>query len=239
MEESETEAVEGKIEPLDPNLLGHQFCPSCGWIGQSQFKMRSGAKVIATTAALGGTGVAVAGAAGMATGTIVLLIGLAANVLGILCFSTLILAPFGILLEILGVICDVIGGIMLVAGGTAAGVGTTVAVGGGAMAGHAHHAAKAAAKAPTQCPECRNFGVIPAYSPVAIEQIRNSPMLTAKAEIITAQVTQLGIRPITPVVEIECCRCSKFTRSFSDEMGTCNLSKCVTNVKLSCDKFSV
>jgi len=174
------EVQEGVIETLEFKVEGLRFCPACGWLGQTQADKRTGAKVVGTTAAVGGSGVAVAGAAGMATGMVVLLIGLAANVLGIVCFATLILAPFGVLLEILGVLCDVVGAIMLSAGGTAAAVGTTVAVGGGAMAGHAHHAAKAAANAPVQCPDCRNFGVIPANSAVALEQIRNSPALSAK-----------------------------------------------------------
>jgi len=178
--ETEVEVVEGTIETLESKVEGRQFCPACGWLGQVQVDKRTGAKVVGTSAAVGGTGVAVAGAAGMASGMVVLLIGLAANVLGIICFATLILAPFGVLLEIVGVICDVVGAIMLAAGGTAATVGTTVAVGGGAMAGHAHHAAKAAAKAPTQCPDCKNFGVIPATSPVALDAIRRSPTLSAK-----------------------------------------------------------
>lgn len=148
-------------------LVDHTLCTTCGWLGRfrSNAPAYTGTKVVGTAAAVGGTGIAALGCGGSVLGIGLILIGLP------------LLFVFG-----LGVIPIGIGTVLLTVGGTATTAGATVASSGASAAAGASSAARNAAAAPNQCPQCKNFGLIPALSPMAIHQIQNTPVLAVSAQ---------------------------------------------------------
>jgi RNA polymerase subunit RPABC4/transcription elongation factor Spt4 len=167
---------------LDNPLMGHHLCTSCGWVGQLGGPEKGPSTFGGTVAAVGGTVAAVGGGAGMSIGVILILIGLPLLLVGCI-----------------GAIPIILGIILLLAGGTATTAGTSIGIAGANSRSSAKREQKEIEKAANQCPACKNTGVVPAVSPVAMKMIQENPMITslAKAEaeqVLQAQAKRLEVR---------------------------------------------
>ena len=190
------EAALGMVSSQNP-MDSLWVCRNCGWVGDgapvgTMTRGQKAGTIGGGIALATGTTGAVAGIAGMGVGTTCLLGGLAANVLGALCFATIILAPVGVILEILGLILDVVGIIMLVTGGTATAVGTTAAIGGGAVASRAYLASKTNIQL-SACPTCHQQSPIPASSPMGRQFMNENPHVVEQFKDVIASWEQKTI----------------------------------------------
>jgi len=172
-------AEAARIEDLRMNpMLEHSYCTVCGTVA----KMGAGPK---GPSGKGGM-VALAGGsifAGM--GTLGIIIGIVLILIGIP-----MLMLFG-----LGIIPIALGGMIISVSGTATAVGTTVAATGGSAMSRASNTRAKLAAAPGQCPSCRNVGVIPLSSPMAVKAMADNPALAE-----TVRVASLDVLASLPVV---------------------------------------
>lgn len=145
-------------------LRDHHCCPQCGWLGRFRCPDGGPSGMGGTAAVAGGTAITGFGLVGVIGGIVLVLVGIP------------LLLFFG-----LGIIPITIGGILIALGSTATTAGVTVGVAGAESVSRANQIRQSMANAPQVCPACRNPGLIPATSPIALDMIQSNPHFASAA----------------------------------------------------------